>query len=140
MEAQILVWERTTRLEAGLKRELFQLRDPPVVRACRSAGQVAEKRNLQVPAILVLDEPATTTWIADCDDPTVSHIRQGDWCRVIAVTANADGSDWRLTSTGIDIVLSGPVHDHRLSTCCLKAFGHLSIESEISVARSLGFK
>lgn len=121
MTAQILIWERTTRLEAGLKRELFQHDLSPEVRPCRSAKQVLEKREASVDAVLVLDEPAFVRWIEDCDENAVQAIRLNRWRAVIAVTPSVDEPDWTWTATGVTSVLAGPVHDGRLAKACVAA-------------------
>ena len=125
---QIVVWEKSTRLEAGLKRELFEHPRWPIVRACRSARQVGKKRDCTSPAVLVLDAETSIQWIEEYDNPQVAAVRAMDWNRVIAVVPLCRENTWQWTTTGITTVLSGPVHDCRIADCCLRALGFDSAE------------
>lgn len=122
VDKQIIIWEKSTRLEAGIKRELYSLPEWPDVRACRSAAQVVEKRNLRGDAVLVLDEATLSEWCR-ADAAQLADIDARHWDAVIAACPSAEQANWQWTAAGITARLTGPVHDGHLAAACLKALG-----------------
>lgn len=123
MDGQILIWERTTRLEAGIKRELFARPDRPYIRACRTAQDVVDKRDLAQSAVLVLDEVCLKAWVTGYDQRGINLARLMPWKAVVAVAEPRCELRWQWTSAGVTRVLSGPLHDGRMADVCLAAFG-----------------
>lgn len=119
--SQIMIWESTTRIEAGIKRELFARDRWPSVRACRSAKAVAEKRSIEAAAVLVLDGSTLRKWFEQYATADLQQVQAFHWEAIVAVVQEVDQPDWQWASCGITAVLAGPINDRQLADTCLQA-------------------
>lgn len=119
--SQIMIWESTMRIEAGVKRELFARERWPSVRACRSAKAVVEKRSIESAAVLVLDGSTLRKWFEQYATADLQHVRAFHWEAIVAVVQEVDQPDWQWASCGITAVLAGPINDRKLADACLRA-------------------